>query len=99
MLTKIDLFTARQAGYHNYRIPSLLVAGASTVLATVEARRGVGGDWDENDLLLRRSTDGGLTWAAPRCLASNAAYGPGPINNCVPIWDRENAHRPFALLP
>ncbi len=84
---KTPLFAARTAGYHNYRIPGLLVTPRGTVLATVEARRGGGGDWDGNDVLRRRSLDGGLSWEAPRLIVAHADYGEGPVSNFVMIGD------------
>jgi len=51
----------------------------------VEARRGSGGDWDGNDVLLRRSLDGGVTWQPPQRVVGCEAYGPGPVNNFVLI--------------
>lgn len=87
MIHKTDLFTARTGGYYNYRVPGILCAPGGTVLATVEARRGGGGDWDGNDVLLRRSQDGGQSWDAPRVIVSHETYGPGPISNFVMIAD------------
>ncbi|HUU58678.1 MAG TPA: sialidase family protein, partial [Phycisphaerae bacterium] len=55
MLTKTHLFEARTQGYHTYRIPGLLATGGGVVLATCEARPGGGGDYDDNDILLRRT--------------------------------------------
>ena len=69
------LSEARTAGYHNYRIPGLLVTRRGIVLATTEARRGAGGDWDGNDALLPRSLDGGLSWHPPS--------GPGPLQSVM----------------
>src|ERR1700728_4869277 len=66
---KQDLFEARTAGYVVYRIPGLIVTGRGTVLACCEARKEHGRDWDPIDVLLRRSTDGGRTWDAPRPIA------------------------------
>ncbi len=77
------LFHARTGGYHICRIPVLGVTPAGTVLATVEARRGSGHDYDDSDLLFRRSQDGGLSWEPPRLLASNRSFGPGPMSSCV----------------
>ncbi len=86
-MVKQHLFEARTGGYHNYRIPGLLATDGGVVLATVEARRGAGGDWDANDLVLRRSTDGGLTFGEPQVLATCATWGPGPASNLVLIDD------------
>ncbi|RLT40571.1 MAG: exo-alpha-sialidase [Chloroflexi bacterium] len=88
-MQKIDLFTARTDGYWNYRVPGILCTTRGVVLATVEARRGTGGDWDGNDILLRRSLDGGITWQPPRQVVSHAQYGPGPVNNFVLIADAD----------
>ena len=88
MLQTQDLFDARTGGYHIYRIPGILVTPGGAVLATAEARLGTGGDYDDIDLLLRRSTDGGLTWDSPRKLIGHERYGPGPMNNCSMIADR-----------
>lgn len=89
MLEKQDLFRAGEYGYHNCRIPTLVVSPGGALVATVEARRGHGGDYDDSDLCMRRSTDGGMTWGAPTVLASNADYGPGPMNNCSMVADRD----------
>jgi sialidase-1 len=104
LLEKIDLFEAETGGYTHYRIPALAVTAKGTVLAFTEARKNAGGDWGEIDILMRRSTDGGRTWDAPRKVAhvdgpiqQNAVAleqglaKPGEVtyNNAVPIIDRE----------
>jgi sialidase-1 len=83
MFDKQDLFEARTGGYHTCRVPGLAVTARGAVLATVEARPGGGGDWDGNDLLLRRSTDGGRTFGPAVKLADHVDYGPGPLSNLV----------------
>jgi sialidase-1 len=94
MLHKATIFQARSGGYWNYRVPGILTTPRGVVLATVEARRGRGGDWDGNDVLLRRSPDRGRTWGPPRRLVGCDAYGPGPISNFVLIADQtdESVH-------
>jgi sialidase-1 len=62
---KLDLFVAGQGGYAVYRIPGL-VSLNGTVLAYCEARKNGAADWGQIDVLLRRSTDAGRTWDAPR---------------------------------
>lgn len=76
-----DLFTAGEQGYMTYRIPGLFAQG-KTVLAYAEARRDGFGDWADIDVVMRRSTDGGRTWAPMRVLAD---AGTGTANNPVAI--------------
>jgi len=56
--------------------------------ATAEARREGSGDWGDNDVLLRRSLDGGRTWEKPRLVVAQKTYGPGPISNFVMLGER-----------
>lgn len=73
-LEKLDLFTVGDdPAYHVYHIPGIVVTAKGTVLAWCEARKG-GGDWSDIRILLRRSTDQGKTWDAPRSIADV----PGP---------------------
>jgi sialidase-1 len=67
-LGKTDLFRAGEGGYFMYRIPGVVVTGRGTILAYCEARAGQG-DWTPQDVLLRRSVDGGRTWSKPRKMA------------------------------
>jgi sialidase-1 len=90
MIRKQVLFEARTGGYHTCRIPGLLVARDNTVLVTAEARPGTGGDYDYNDVLLRRSTDGGLTFSPPVRIVDHRAYGEGPVSNFVMISDQRD---------
>jgi sialidase-1 len=94
---KITLFEARTGGYWNYRVPGILCmprprGARGVVLATAEARRGRGGDWDGNDVLLRRSLDGGRTWEPPQVVVACEQYGPGPVSNFVMIGGGDTVH-------
>ena len=60
-LFETDVFVSGTEGYHTYRIPAMLTTHAGTVLAFAEGREGLG-DADQNDIVLKRSTDGGNTW-------------------------------------
>lgn len=90
MLDKQDLFAARQNGYWTCRIPGLAVTRNNVVLATAEARPGQGGDYDFNDILLRRSTDGGTTFGPIVKLVNHTTYGDGPASNFVMIPERDS---------
>jgi sialidase-1 len=72
-LEKTDLFVAGEGGYYKYHIPGLVVTGNGSILAFCEARN-TRDDWADIDILLRRSTDDGKTWSAPK----NIADVPGP---------------------
>ncbi|HEY6170132.1 MAG TPA: sialidase family protein, partial [Verrucomicrobiae bacterium] len=73
-LEKLDLFKlGENPAYKIYHIPGIVVTAKGTVLAWCEARK-KGGDWDDINILLRRSTDDGKTWSAPK----NIADVPGP---------------------
>ncbi len=64
-----DLFV--HAGKDWYRIPSIAAVGEKTVLAFASRRKGSLGDFGhETDVVLRRSIDGGRTFAAMQTLAS-----------------------------
>jgi len=52
-------------GYHNYRIPSLLVTQKGTILAVMEGREDMNHDHAKNDIVLKRSTNNGETWSKP----------------------------------
>jgi sialidase-1 len=64
-LDKTDLFEAGKGGHKLYRIPGIVVTAKGSVLSYCEARKYTGLDWDDIEILLRRSTDGGKTWSEP----------------------------------
>jgi len=67
-LAKSDLFAAGEGGHKLYRIPGIVVTAKGSILAYCEARKHTGLDWDDSEILLRRSTDGGQTWSEPKAL-------------------------------
>ena len=73
-LEKIDLFKVGDLGFQRFHIPGMVVTAKGTVLAWCEARR-TDGDWADIRVLLRRSTDDGQTWSAPKEIVEV----PGPI--------------------
>lgn len=68
-LNKQPLFQVGDLGYKVFHIPGIVVTAKGTVLAWCEARRD-GSDWDQIDILLRRSTDEGLTWSPARSIVA-----------------------------
>jgi sialidase-1 len=78
------LFDSRIAGYAGFRIPAMVMTGKGTLLAFCAARKGMG-DWDDIRIMMRRSTDGGRTWAPARTIAEHGAM---TADNPTPIVDR-----------
>lgn len=75
------LFTAGE-GYNNYRIPSVIATKNGTIIAFSEARA-FGQDQAENDIVARRSIDGGKTWGERVIVAEE---GKSSLNNIVAIY-------------
>jgi sialidase-1 len=90
MMETQNLFEARTHGYWTYRIPGIAVTKRGVVLVSTEARPGKGADYDYNDILMRRSTDGGYTFAPFVKRVDHAVYGHGPASNFVMIPDRDS---------
>lgn len=103
-LQAVHVFEAEKGGYAHYRVPAVAVSPAGTVMVVTEARASSRGDWGHQDILMRRSTDQGRTWDAPRKIvqmegppAENQAAldqglaepGVTTYNNIVPIVDNE----------
>ena len=88
MIIKQDPFQARTNGYNVFRIPGILVSKNNVVLITSEARLTHGGDWDNINIVMRRSFDGAKTFGAMKLLIDHKIYGKGPINNFVMISDK-----------
>jgi sialidase-1 len=78
------LFEGLTGSYTGYRIPALVMTAKGTLLAFCAARKGLG-DWDDIDIMMRRSTDGGVTWEPGRVIAERGSM---TVDNPVPIVDR-----------
>ena len=78
------LFAAGSEGYFTFRIASMVTTKEGTLLAFAAARKGVGGDWDPINIVMRRSTDYGKTWEPLQLVVSD---GNMPCDNAMPITD------------
>ncbi|MFW6309145.1 MAG: sialidase family protein, partial [bacterium] len=84
LLKQINLFKSGENGYHTYRIPALTVTKAGTVLVFCEGRKSSRSDSGDIDILLKRSTDNGETWAETQVVAEN---GKDTAGNPAPVVD------------
>jgi len=81
-----DLFVGGEGGYHSYRIPALIATPKGTLLAIVEGRKDSSSDHGHNELLMRRSLDGGDTWTPMQLVKSD---GDNALNNPTLVVDRD----------
>jgi sialidase-1 len=82
-----DVFTSGAEGYVSIRIPSVLVTKTGTLLAFAEGRQRPQ-DQAENDIIMKRSNDGGRSWSALRVLHDDGANS---LNNPTAVQERETA--------
>lgn len=61
--SKTTVFKAGKNGIDSYRIPSLVLSKNGTLMAFAEARKESSTDKTPTDIVLKRSTDNGITWS------------------------------------
>ena len=79
------LFESNTAGYHCFRIPSLVTTPDGIILAFCEARRDSCRAHADVDLVMRRSLDGGRTWSNLTVLFNDDEH---TIGNPCPVVDQ-----------
>jgi len=82
VFTKV--FARAEADYVYIRIPLILQTDKGTLLAFAEGRRGLH-DQSSNDVILKRSTDGGATWSDLQAIADD---GDNCLNLGCVVQDR-----------
>jgi sialidase-1 len=83
-MKRVTLYEAGQDGYFTFRIASMVATRQGSLLAFAAARKGKGGDWDPINIVMRRSTDAGRSWAPLHVVAAD---GELPCDNAMPITD------------
>lgn len=78
-----NVFVAGDGGFRSIRIPSLVITRQGTLLAFAEGR-GAPQDQAGNDLVLRRSRDGGRTWDPLQVVQEDGAHS---LNNPTAVVD------------
>lgn len=91
----VDVFVGGKDGYPAYRIPALIPTLRGTLLAFAEGRATLH-DHAENDIVMKRSTDGGRTWSAlqvihedgTNCLSNPTAVVVRPGGRVLMMYQR-----------
>jgi len=81
----IDVFISGEEGYHTYRIPSIMTLSNGTILAFCEGRASLS-DHAQNDIVMKKSQDGGITWGPLMVLAEQ---GDDCLNNPTNVEIKE----------
>lgn len=87
-IIQTDVFVSGTDGYHTYRIPAMVVTTKRTILAFCEGRKADRSDHGDIDLMLKRSTDGGLTWDPQQIVHEQGETEKITIGNPAPVVDR-----------
>lgn len=78
----LAIFTNDLAARRHYRLPSLIVSSRGTVLAVAQLRWGAD-DFAPQQLVCRRSEDGGRTWGPEICIRGGAETEHCRFNGCL----------------
>jgi sialidase-1 len=81
-----DVFNSGQEGYVSIRIPAVLVTKQGSVLAFAEGRMKPM-DQAENDIVAKRSTDGGKTWSTLEVIHEDGANS---LNNPTVVQESKS---------
>jgi len=90
-LVETAVFTNGVDGYPVFRIPAVVRANDGTLLAFCEGRAGMS-DGGNIDLVLKRSSDNGLTWGPLILVHEEGGTAPVTIGNPAPVEDRTTGH-------
>jgi sialidase-1 len=80
------VFISETEGYKSIRIPSVVVTKKGTVLAFAEGRQRAN-DQAENDIILKRSSDGGKSWGKLQLLHDDGNHS---LNNPTAVVEQES---------
>ncbi len=81
----VDVFVSGEEGYQTYRIPSVLTTKTGIILAFAEGRASLS-DHAENDIVTKRSLNGGFTWSTLKTIAEEGEHS---LNNPTVVQIQE----------
>lgn len=81
---KTPVFVSGTDGYASYRIPAIIRTPDNQLLAFCEGRVNGSNDFGNIQIVMKRSSDGGLTWSRLQVVAGNGSLQAG---NAAPVVD------------
>lgn len=86
---RVTLFAPGDYNSQYYRIPAIITAKDGSLVAATDKRKFSNGDLPEDiDIVVRRSTNGGITWKEPVTLAQGKGKGQG-FGDCALAWTND----------
>ena len=92
---EVPVFTSGQDGYKSFRIPAIIGLSDGKLIAFCEGRVNGPGDFGNNDLVMKSSTDLGKTWSA---LQIAGDLGDLQLCNPAPVVDMTDPAYPDGRL-
>ncbi|HEX5470322.1 MAG TPA: sialidase family protein [Lacipirellulaceae bacterium] len=95
-LPSVPVFKSGHDGYHTFRIPSIVRAMNSDLLAFAEGRKNGPADHGDIDIVLKRSRDNGRSWGPMQLVQDEPGNARGKIwiGNPTPVVDRMDPNHP-----
>ena len=84
VITSTDVYYNNTGGFSSYRIPAIVMAPDSSLLAFIEGRVNSSADFGNVKILMEKSKDVGRTWGAAAIVAQN---GNLQADNATPVVD------------
>jgi sialidase-1 len=81
---EVPVFISGNEGYKSFRIPAIIGLPDGTLLAFAEGRVNGAGDYGNNDIVMKKSTDKGKTWSALHVVSE---FGDLQTCNPAPVID------------
>lgn len=81
---EVPVFVSGEDGYKSFRIPAIVSLPDGTLLAFCEGRVNGPGDYGNNDIVMKHSSDKGITWSALKVVAE---FGDLQLCNPAPVVD------------
>lgn len=89
------LFQSGDAGYMCFRIPALVTLSSTELIVFAEGRKDGCADFGDVDIVMRKSTDAGLTWSSIEIVVDEGQLQAG---NATPILDLYDVNYPSGRL-
>jgi sialidase-1 len=88
---EVPVFLSGEDGYKSFRIPAIVSLPNGNLLAFCEGRVNGPGDYGNNDIVMKRSTNNGKTWSVLQVVAE---FGDLQLCNPAPVVDLTDPEYP-----